>query len=36
MYSWSGVVGQSSFSLSSAEKTEEAAREQVSNIIRQN
>lgn len=35
MYSWSGVIGQSSFTLSYVHKTEEAAREEVSKIIRQ-
>jgi uncharacterized protein (UPF0212 family) len=35
IYTWSGVVGKSSFTLSSVEKTEAAAREEVSNMIRQ-
>jgi len=35
IYSWSGVIGQSSFTLTSVEKTEELAREEVSKMIRQ-
>jgi len=35
IYTWSGVVGQSSFTLSSVEKTEEAAREYITKTIRQ-